>query len=339
MASEAQIQANRANAQKSTGPRTPEGKAVASQNAVTHGFLARETVIPGEDAGEFALYRDWKLRDLAPVGDAELDMAERIVGLSWRLRRAERLQTEAFDALYEKMATGAPGGGMSAECVSEPGPGTAGGAESDADRLLGRMLVDDFSNSRVLERLLLYERRIENSLYRSLRELREQKRMRLADALVEPVGRVPAGASRGTGIPSVSLSGQALPVSWDHGRDAHATHGQDRDPKRDLSRLGTHAHATATPAGVTANLLAAVQSLCKTNPIGEGIRVQGSGISDLILGLSCETKPICGRIGVQGARASDLTPDPRPPTPERLCETKPISRGDSSAPAAVRRVA
>jgi hypothetical protein len=54
MATEAQINANRANARKSTGPRTPEGKAVVSQNAVTHGFLARETVIHGEDQSQFA---------------------------------------------------------------------------------------------------------------------------------------------------------------------------------------------------------------------------------------------------------------------------------------------
>jgi len=72
MATEARILANRANAQKSTGPRTPEGKAVVSQNAVTHGFLARETVISGEDPGQFEFYRDRMLGELAPVGDAEL---------------------------------------------------------------------------------------------------------------------------------------------------------------------------------------------------------------------------------------------------------------------------
>jgi hypothetical protein len=45
MASVAQIQANRSNAQKSTGPRTPQGKATASQNAVKHGLLAEQVVI------------------------------------------------------------------------------------------------------------------------------------------------------------------------------------------------------------------------------------------------------------------------------------------------------
>jgi len=81
-------------------------------------------------------------------------MAQRAVGLAWRLRRAERLQTEALDTLYEKMAMGSPGGDTPSQGV--PAPDAAGGA----DRLLGRMLVEDFANARVLDRLLLYERRI-----------------------------------------------------------------------------------------------------------------------------------------------------------------------------------
>ena len=99
MASEAQVVANRSNAQRSTGPRTPEGKATVSQNAVRHGLLAREVVIKGEDPGEFEFYRDQMLGELAPVGSVESMLAERIVSLSWRLQRAEHLQGAAFEAL------------------------------------------------------------------------------------------------------------------------------------------------------------------------------------------------------------------------------------------------
>ena len=49
MTSAAQMDANRSNAQKSTGPRTPEGKETASQNALKHGLFAREGAIRGED--------------------------------------------------------------------------------------------------------------------------------------------------------------------------------------------------------------------------------------------------------------------------------------------------
>src|SRR4030042_2911400 len=101
MASVAQIQANRFNAQKSTGPRTAAGKERASQNALKHGLLAREAVIAGEDPEEFELYREGMLEELAPAGAGEAMLAERVVGLSWRLRRAERLQNAAFAALDE----------------------------------------------------------------------------------------------------------------------------------------------------------------------------------------------------------------------------------------------
>jgi hypothetical protein len=82
--------------------------------------------------------------------------------------------------------------------------------------------------------------------------------------LMEPAGAaeavrgVPVRAYRGTGIPSASLSGQALPVL--------ESHGQDGDPKRDSSRLGTHAHATRPPAGGT--VIPVQGQSCKTNPIG-----------------------------------------------------------------------
>jgi hypothetical protein len=62
MATEAQIAANRLNAQKSTGPRTPEGKEKVSQNAVTHGLLARAAVLHGEDWEEFTCFREDMLR-------------------------------------------------------------------------------------------------------------------------------------------------------------------------------------------------------------------------------------------------------------------------------------
>ena len=82
MATEGQIEANRINAQKSTGPRTPEGKAVVSQNAITHGLLARAGVIPGEDEHEFAAHREGLLQQLRPGAPLEEVLADRIVDLS-----------------------------------------------------------------------------------------------------------------------------------------------------------------------------------------------------------------------------------------------------------------
>ena len=50
MASPAQLAANRRNAQKSTGPRTAEGKKRASLNALKHGMTAKTVVLPHESA-------------------------------------------------------------------------------------------------------------------------------------------------------------------------------------------------------------------------------------------------------------------------------------------------
>ena len=176
MASEAQVAANRVNAQKSTGPRTAEGKAVVSQNALKHGLLAREAVIRGEDPGEFEFYRDRMLGELAPVGTMESVLAERAVGLSWRLRRAERVQNEVFDTLYSdhtenpltKLTQSMLPKHLARPQVSEDG----------RDLTLGRVVVKDFANSRVLDRLLMYERRIEHSLFKTMAELQRLRLMR-----------------------------------------------------------------------------------------------------------------------------------------------------------------
>ena len=82
MASEAQLTANRWNAQKSTGPRTAEGKAAASLNAVQHGLRAQAVVLPGEEPDEYRLHRQGMLEDLRPQDLAETDLAERIVELA-----------------------------------------------------------------------------------------------------------------------------------------------------------------------------------------------------------------------------------------------------------------
>ena len=67
-ASESQIAANRANAQKSTGPRTAEGKARSSQNAVKHGLTAKEgPVLPGEDPAEFETFVEALFEDIDTV--------------------------------------------------------------------------------------------------------------------------------------------------------------------------------------------------------------------------------------------------------------------------------
>jgi len=189
MATEAQLLANRLNAEKSTGPRTAQGKAVVSQNAVKHGLRTERAVIVGEDPGEFEFHRDQMLGELAPAGAMESMLAERVVSLSWRLRRAERVQNEAFDALSAKQVA-SPLARLAQSLMpkgQDQPQGDFGAGEDDS--ALGRVVVNDFSNARVLDRLLMYERRIEHSLYRTMTELQRLRLLREMDPTTENPAR------------------------------------------------------------------------------------------------------------------------------------------------------
>ena len=83
-------EANRRNAQKSTGPRTAEGKARSRFNAVKHGMRAATPVLPGEDKAAFDDRLERWTRNLAPRDDVEQFLVKRAVELSWQLERADR---------------------------------------------------------------------------------------------------------------------------------------------------------------------------------------------------------------------------------------------------------
>jgi hypothetical protein len=161
MSTKTQILANRRNAQKSTGPRTSEGKTVVSQNAVTHGLYARKTVISSENQEDFDLFRDSMLAELAPNSPMLTMLAERIISHSWRLKRLADIQNQTIDALNKKHNTLSS---IDKYLLSRKR------LDIDPNLALGRMAIKDFSGSRVLDRLLMYERRLEHSLHRTILE-------------------------------------------------------------------------------------------------------------------------------------------------------------------------
>jgi hypothetical protein len=102
--SDEQRLANRQNAQQSTGPKTPAGKAHSSRNALKHGLLAKEVVYNGPDLSETQADFDALLADLMselqPRTLIEETLVERIATGYWRLRRAQRFEVGAIrDAL------------------------------------------------------------------------------------------------------------------------------------------------------------------------------------------------------------------------------------------------
>ena len=195
MATEAQITANRQNAKKSTGPRTDGGKATSSQNAVKHGLFAREAVIHGEDPAEFDLYRDAFLADLRPVGPMESMLAERIVSLSWRLQRAERLQNEAIDEQILKVS-----GSRVAKVTRSLLPKgvrrtLADSGAMEHDPSLGRALAKHTLDAWLLDRLQVYERRIETSMFRTIGQFRQFQRRREAEQVPATPEQLGQGSS------------------------------------------------------------------------------------------------------------------------------------------------
>jgi hypothetical protein len=96
MSTEKQIAANHRNAQLSTGPRTPDGKARSSLNALTHGLTAAQILIPSESADDFeshaASFRD----RFAPVDSVESFLVDQMIVAAWRLRRTRFLESKIF---------------------------------------------------------------------------------------------------------------------------------------------------------------------------------------------------------------------------------------------------
>jgi hypothetical protein len=87
------VEANRRNAQKSTGPTTPEGKAAVRLNATKHGLLSQEALLPGEDEAAFAVLGERLRAELQPVGELERLLVERIAAarpIRWHLEREAR---------------------------------------------------------------------------------------------------------------------------------------------------------------------------------------------------------------------------------------------------------
>lgn len=97
IASVAKISANQANAQKSTGPTSLEGKATVASNAQTHGLFTKRLVLEDEDPAEFQILVEQLTRDLRPIGMLEQAMVERIATSLWRQKRLIRAESASLE--------------------------------------------------------------------------------------------------------------------------------------------------------------------------------------------------------------------------------------------------
>lgn len=100
-----QLKANRKNAKRSTGPKTLEGKAVVSVNALRHGILSTKLILPNESRADFDALLSEMTQCLNPIGFLEQVLIEKISTNLWRQRRliqAESAQL-SLQTLHEKV--------------------------------------------------------------------------------------------------------------------------------------------------------------------------------------------------------------------------------------------
>ena len=125
MTSKKQIEANRRNAQRSTGPRTPEGIDRAKINRLRHGLAGSAFLLPSEDPAQFEELRTRVCDELQPEGWLEEHRVDNICVYAWRLQRAHRMEAGIL-ADAEEARTAPPelvrkGGGS--RCPSNTYPG------------------------------------------------------------------------------------------------------------------------------------------------------------------------------------------------------------------------
>jgi hypothetical protein len=172
--SPAQLAANRANAKKSTGPRTAQGKARSARNALKHGLLARHLVLhdgdPLEVPQEFRILLHGLIDAYRPQTPAEQAIVQTIATCYWRLRRAVRFERQAILNARQRVVAGAAGRPIPFDPCS--------------------VVIPDAPD---LDRLLLYETTIQRDLARATRQLDRLHRTtltrRIKAAPAFPVGR------------------------------------------------------------------------------------------------------------------------------------------------------
>jgi hypothetical protein len=115
MATPAQITANQANARKSTGPRSAEGKSASRFNSLKHGIDAASIVIPGEDPADYEALRAQYLHEYRPRSASESFHVDTMLRADWHKRRLQQVEAD----LYHTVLAESPGNSLAAVLLAE----------------------------------------------------------------------------------------------------------------------------------------------------------------------------------------------------------------------------
>jgi hypothetical protein len=161
MISQKQLEANRRNAQRSTGPKTEEGKRVSALNARRHNLTGQVTAMTDADRIMHDAFSTSIVENLAPEGAMETQLAQRIATDSWRLNRISAVEDNLFalghDAKSDDTETEDP--------------------EIHAALTAAKVFQTE---SKQLQLLTLYEQRINRNLQKNLATLQALQTARLA---------------------------------------------------------------------------------------------------------------------------------------------------------------
>ena len=182
--SQRKLEANRANAKKSTGPRTPEGKARSRLNGLVHGLCASLAVLPGEDPGVLRRFAASLYADLRPRGPAEAVLVDQYVSIAWKLRRLGSVEgrltgfhlgNDLSEFIKERdayaWAADKPGFKEMAERYGPP-------PEPDPQPAAEWLLAEFQKGSGIMLRLMDLEIRLRATLQSTLRQLKDLRALR-----------------------------------------------------------------------------------------------------------------------------------------------------------------
>ena len=154
MATNQQIAANRANAQKSTGPKTPEGRAAVSLNSLKHGLSAKTIVVMGEDPKEFEALWESLLAEHQPATPTEAILVRQLAMAAWRQLRLFRAEAGFY------------------RCEHSTHEDKDSYEALNADGRLAYIIDRDAINENALVNYHRFEVRIERSIKSAIQELR-----------------------------------------------------------------------------------------------------------------------------------------------------------------------
>jgi hypothetical protein len=201
MATSQQIQANRANARRSTGPRTAAGKAKSSLNALKHGLRAQATVLPGENISDFHTLVDELENQFQPATALEWTLLRQLADAEWRMRRVPHIEagvlTKKLHESREHYETHPD------QLPADPG--------LEETFLIGAMAASDAAGADVFSKLSRYEARLSHRYFKALEHLRQaqDRRHRLSPPTNEAGARSKTSQSNPISGPSQAAASAA----------------------------------------------------------------------------------------------------------------------------------